>query len=293
VTGALWAAVSGIGFGLFQSLNRRAVRDIEDPYSSTFIQLAIASVVLVVVTIASGEESALGHATAWGIIAFAIAGIVHFLGGWTFLNVSQQRIGAARSSPLLTTAPLFGIAVAAIVFQDLPRPLALVAMAPMVVGAYLVSSSRARGPHVQLGDALPGLGAALMWGTSPVFTVEGLKGIDSPLAGVSIGMVAAVAAYAVALAWRGSGLRLAAMDRDALTFKTIAAVLVALATWGRWIALDGASVGVVLALALVSVPVVLFVAPLLVGRHLEHVTARVWLGSALVVAGALALIGEA
>jgi drug/metabolite transporter, DME family len=291
VTGTLWAAVSGIGFGLFQSLNRRAVRDIEDPYASTFIQLAIAAAVLVCVTLASGEERALGDATAWGVIAFAIAGIVHFLGGWTFLNISQQRIGAARTSPLITTAPLFGLIMAAIVFQDLPSGLQLLAMVPMLLGAYLVSS-RPREPHVRWADALPGLGAALMWGTSPIFTVEGLKGVDSPLAGVSVGMLAAVAAYAVALRVRGSGLRLAAMDRDALTFKVIAAVLVAVATWWRWIALDDASVAVVLALALVSVPVVLFVAPLLVGRHLEHVTARVWLGSALVVAGALALIAE-
>ena len=239
MTGALWAAVSGIGFGLFQSLNRRAVRDIEDPYASTFIQLAIAAVVLVCVTLAAGEESALAGATAWGVIAFALAGIVHFLGGWTFLNVSQ-----------------------------------------------------ARGRRLNLADALPGLGAAVMWGTSPVLTVEGLKGIHSPLAGVSIGMLAAVSAYAAALMVRGTGLGLAALDRDALSFKSAAAVLVALATWLRWVALDHASVGVVLALSLLSVPVVLFVAPLLVGRHLEHVTARVWLGSALVVGGALGLIAQ-
>jgi drug/metabolite transporter (DMT)-like permease len=292
VTGALWAAVSGIGFGLFQSLNRRAVRDIEDPYASTFIQLAIAAAVLVCVTLASGKEAALGDATAWGIIAFAIAGIVHFVGGWTFLNISQQRIGAARTSPLLTTAPLFGVIIAAIVFQDLPSGLQLLAMVPMVLGAYLVAS-RPRQPHVRWTDALPGLAAALMWGTSPVFTVEGLKGVHSPLAGVSVGMLAAVAAYGLALRLRGTGLRLAAMDRDALTFKVIAAMLVAVATWWRWIALDDASVGVVLALSLLSVPVVLFVAPLLVGRHLEQVTAQVRLGSALVVVGALALIAEA
>ena len=46
----------------------------------------------------------------------------------------------------------------------------------------------------------------------------------------------------------------------------------------------------VLALALVSVPIVLFLSPLLVGRQLERVTRRVWLGAGLVVAGALALI---
>jgi drug/metabolite transporter (DMT)-like permease len=291
VTGTLWAAVSGICFGLFQGLNRRAVRDIEDPYASTFIQLAIAAVVLVGATLVSGEASAIRDASAWGLIAFAIAGVLHFLGGWTFLNISQQRIGAARSSPLLTTAPIFGVVVAAIVFQDLPSGLALLAMVPMVLGAYLVSSS-SRAVHLRFTDALPGLGTAVMWGTSPVFTVEGLKGVHSPLAGVSIGMLAAVAAYAVALAWRGAGARVVAVRGGVLALKAGAAVLVALATWWRWLALDGAPVGVVLALSLLSVPVVLFVAPLLVGRHVEHVTARVWLGAALVVAGALGLIAE-
>ncbi|HEX8854048.1 MAG TPA: DMT family transporter [Thermoleophilaceae bacterium] len=289
MTGALWAAASGIGFGLFQGLNRRAVRDIEDPYASTFIQLSIAALVLVSVTLLSGEQSAVRHASAWGVTAFALAGIVHFLGGWTFLNISQQRIGAARSSPLLTVAPIFGVVIAAIVFQELPSALALLAMVPMVVGAYLVSS-RSRGPEMDWTDALPGLATALMWGSSPVLTVEGLKTLHSPLAGVSIGMLAAVAAYGLALAWRGAGLRLATTSRGALNFKVAAAVLVAIATWWRWLALDDASVGVVLALSLLSVPVVLFVAPLLVGRHLEHVTARVWVGSALVVGGALALI---
>ena len=102
--------------------------------------------------------------------------------------------------------------------------------------------------------------------------------------------MAAAAAYAVALAVRGSGLGLAAIARGALRLKLVAAMLVAFATWWRWIALDGASVGVVLALGLLSVPVVLFLAPLLVGAHLEQVTARVWAGSALVLGGALTLI---
>jgi drug/metabolite transporter (DMT)-like permease len=285
----LWAAASGIGFGLFQGVNRRAVRDIGDPYASTFVQLAIAAVVLLGVTFAAGEEAAVREASAWGITAFALAGIVHFLGGWTFLNISQVRIGAARSSPLLTTAPIFGIALAALVYQQLPSAVALLAMVPMIVGAYLVST-RSRGAPVGWRDSLPGLGTALMWGSSPLLTLEGLKTLHSPLVGVSIGMVAAVAAYGVALVLRGRGLQLRAIARDALTLKVAAAVLVAVATWWRWLALDDAPVAVVLALQLLSVPVVLFVAPLLVGRHLEDVTVRVWVGSALVVGGALALI---
>jgi drug/metabolite transporter (DMT)-like permease len=284
VTGALWAAASGIGFGLFQSLNRRALRDIEDAFVSTFLQLAVAAVVLSAACLATGEAAGLADAPAWSVAAFAASGIVHFLLGWTFLNMSQKRIGAARTAPLLTFTPLFGLPVAAVTVGDVPEPAELAAIVPMVTGAWAVAG----GGPVRLTDAAFGLACALMWAVSPVFAVEGFDGIRSPLLGVSIGLIAAAVAYAAALAVRGSGL--GTIPRGALSLKLVAALFVAFATWWRWIALDDAPVGVVLALGLLSVPVVLFLAPLVVGAHLEHVTARVWAGSALVLGGALTLI---
>jgi drug/metabolite transporter (DMT)-like permease len=288
VTGALWAAASGIGFGLFQSLNRRAVRDIEDSYVSTFLQLVIAAVVLVAASLATEDVGALADAPAWSLIAFTAAGVVHFLLGWTFLNVSQRRIGAARTSPLLTMSPVFGVLLAAVAVGQVPSAAVLVAVVPMVLGAYLVAGGgrAARGL-----DALPGLACAFMWAVSPVLTLEGLEGLDSPLLGVTLGMAASVAAYGVFLAGRRRPVRAGVIAREALAFKLAAGLLVALATWWRWVAIDGTSVAVVLALALLSVPVVLFLSPLLMGRHLESVTVRVWIGAGLMIGGSLALIG--
>ncbi|HET8757520.1 MAG TPA: DMT family transporter [Solirubrobacteraceae bacterium] len=282
MTGALWAAASGIGFGLFQSLNRRAIRDIDDAFVSTFLQLLIAAVVLIAACVATGDLDRLAAAPADAVAAFMAAGVVHFLLGWTFLNLSQKRIGAARTAPLLTLSPIFGLVIAALTVGDLPSAAALAAIAPMVAGAWLVAGGR----RVRPADAVFGLGCALMWAISPVFTVKGLDGLASPLLGVTLGMVASTAAYGVAMTRRSLG----GIARGAMAFKLLAGLLVALATWWRWIALDGASVGVVLALSLLSVPTVLFLAPLVVGRHLERVGPRVWAGSTLVVGGALALI---
>ena len=287
MTAALWAAASGIGFGLFQSLNRRAVRDIEDPYVSTFLNISIAAAALILLAVVTEDVSRVWEADGWAVAAFATAGIVHFLLGWTFLNISQRRIGASRTSPLLTMSPVFALAVAAFTVGQIPSWLAFAAIVPMVGGAYLVAGggSEARGA-----DALPGLACALMWGVSPVLTVRGLDGLDSPLLGVAIGLLAAVAAYGGFLLARRGGPRAPVIAFDALAFKVIAGVLVALATWWRWIAIDGADVAVVVSLGLLSVPVVLFLSPLLVGKHLERVTPRVWAGAGLVVGGALALI---
>ena len=50
----------------------------------------------------------------------------------------------------------------------------------------------------------------------------------------------------------------------------VVGAIVALATWGRWVALDIEDVGVVLALSLLSVLAVLILAPLVGGRQSER-----------------------
>jgi hypothetical protein len=133
-----------------------------------------------------------------------------------------------------------------------------------------------------------------MWSLSAVLTVEALEGLDSPLLGVTLGLLAATAALGGALVARGSfTTAVRSIARNTLALKAAAAVLVAFATWFRLLALDDADVAVVLAANLVSVPVVLLLAPILVGRHLEQADARIWGGGALVVGGILALIAIA
>jgi DME family drug/metabolite transporter len=290
VTGVLWAAVSGIGFGLFQSVNVRAVRRLDDVYVSTFLQLLIATALLLGACIAVGDLPLLANASAWALISFGLAGLVHFFLGWTLLNVSQDRIGAARTSPLLTTVPLFGLAIAAVTLGQTPGAAALAGIAVVVAGALVITDPRAEA-GLRWQDSLPGVATAFLWALSPVFTVEGLEELDSPLLGVTIGLVLSAVAYALVLA-ATPGERRSARDlpREGVALKLVSGVLVALAIWGRWEALDLADVGVVLALNLLAVPTVLLLAPVIAGRHLEHVDARIWLGAGLVVAGSLILI---
>jgi drug/metabolite transporter, DME family len=290
VTGVLWAAASGIGFGLFQSVNVRAVRQLEDVYVSTFLQLLVAAAVLLVACIVAGDLPLLSDASAWAWISFALAGAIHFFLGWTLLNASQDRIGAARTSPLLTTTPLFGVAIAAVTLGQLPGAAALAGIAVTVAGALVITDPRSEA-GISWQDSTPGLATAFLWALSPVFTVEGLDELDSPLLGVTIGMVFSVLAYALVLA-AAPGERRSALDlpREGVALKLVSGVLVALSIWGRWLALDLADVGVVLALNLLAVPTVLLLAPVIAGRHLERVDARIWLGAGLVVAGTLVLI---
>jgi drug/metabolite transporter (DMT)-like permease len=292
VSGVLWATASGIGFGLFQSVNRRAIRGIEDPYVSTFLQLAVATAILVVASVASEDLSQLADASGKAIALFALAGIVHFVLGWLLLNVSQMRIGASRTAPLITLTPLFGVVLAAVSLGELPNGAALAAIAPIVVGAWLLAS-RGSGRVAVERDSIFAFGTAFMWALSAVLTVEALTGLDSPLLGVTLGLLAATATLGGALLARGSLGAIRSIARNTLALKVLAAVLVAFATWFRLLALHETDVAVVLASNLTSVPVTLVLAPIVVGRHLEQADARIWLGGLLVVAGVLTLIAVA
>jgi drug/metabolite transporter (DMT)-like permease len=292
VTGPVLAATAGLGFGVFQTLNRRAVGGMNDAFLATFLQLLVALAVLAAATVATEDVGMLGDAPLSAIVWFALAGLVHFTVGWTFLNMSQMRIGAARTSPLLATNPVWGALIAAALLGELPRFVAWVGIAVVLGGAFLVSLERMHeiGWGVGFRDAAPGLAAAFAWSISPICIKEGLEGLDSPLLGLTLGMAVAVVAYAALLPLRPRPEDSRLGSLSALSFKLAAGVMVGFSVWARWLSLETTTVAVVLALGLLSVPVVMLLSPVLMGRHVERVTAVVWAGGALVVAGGLLLV---
>jgi uncharacterized membrane protein len=150
-------------------------------------------------------------------------------------------------------------------------------------------SRESEGIQVSWRNSLYGLGTAICFAISAIFIRNGLEGLPSPLLGVTVGMILTTAAYGVLLVLRRKEIRQGPIPVDAWLFQVAAGAIVGLATWARWVALDRAPVAVVMALGRMNVPVVILLAPLLVGRKAERVTARVWLGAALIVAGAVVL----
>ena len=139
MVGIFWSIVAGIGFGFFQLLNRKTGRSI-DAYRGTFILLAISAVILAVASLWSEDLSMLGSAPLSAYLNFALAGLVHFFLGWTFLTISQHRVGAARTGALIGGAPLFAAIIAALTlgeFLNLPTILGIVLV---VMGVYFVSN---------------------------------------------------------------------------------------------------------------------------------------------------------
>jgi drug/metabolite transporter (DMT)-like permease len=139
VTGVLWAIVAGLGFGIFQSFNRRAGRSI-DSYLATFMLLVASSIVLVIVSLLTEDLSPLREASLMAYVYFGLAGLVHFFLGWTFLTLSQKLVGAARTGALIGTTPLFAFAVGLVFYAEILSLPVIVGVVLVISGAYLVSN---------------------------------------------------------------------------------------------------------------------------------------------------------
>jgi len=293
MSGAVWATVAGVGFGLFQSVNRQAVRGM-DAWQSTFLQLSVSCAILLAGALATEDVGAVRSASAAALGAFLGAGLLHFFVGWTLLNASQKRIGAARTSPLLAATPLFGTVLAAVTLGEVPGSVTVAGMLLIVAGVYATVGiglpAAARGGAVGWRGSLFGLGTAACWAVSPLLIRKGLQTLPSPVLGVTISMLGAAVPHGAVLALRRRRGLGEPLTWDAMPLKLTAGVLVGLSTWTRWEALARSPVAVVLALGLLSVPTVMLVAPPLAGRHEEPVTPRTWLGGLLVVAGSLVLV---
>jgi len=91
----------------------------------------------------------------------------------------------------------------------------------IMAGAFVVARERVAetGWGVGWTDSVFGLGTAVAWAISPVLIKEGLDGLSSPLLGLTLGMAAAVLAYAVLVVLRGVPSTGAVGSRAALGFK--------------------------------------------------------------------------
>jgi len=146
-----------------------------------------------------------------------------------------------------------------------------------------------------------GVLTAACWASSPVFLRKGLELFPSPLWAVTLGLGAATVPY---LAWvvvlrppprsrirRKKGAD--AASQSALWFLILAGVASAAGAVARTFAIDLAPIAVAVPLLQTTGLWTIILAPPLLGRHVERVTAKLVLGTVLMVAGAaLVIVGQ-
>lgn len=144
-----------------------------------------------------------------------------------------------------------------------------------------------------------GVMTAVCWATSPILIKKGLKGLPSPDWGITIGMASATLVITTWLILRRPpGVRLwgsaegRASFRTPLLFLLIAGAISGFGSLARTLALDMAPVVITIPLVQTASLFTVVLAPLLLGRHVEHVPPRLLFGASLVVVGsALVIVG--
>ncbi len=288
MSGIIWALIAGVGFGVFQAVHRRA-NQLIDAYRATFRLLLIGFVILGTVTFTTQDLDPVRHAPWWSFLAFSAVGIIHFFFGWTFLALSQQRIGAARTGVAIGATPLIGSILAALVLGEPLPPPTFIGVLAVVIGVALIATRAGDSGLIQTEIPWFALGAALSWGTSPLFIRWGLSGLPIPLFGVTVGLAAAATLYALVLvlaAPETGGLS----PRRATGWLALGAVILGTAITSQWIAFDLIEISIAITLMQISTPVVVFAAPLVVGSEMERVTLRLVAGMVAVVGGSILVV---
>jgi drug/metabolite transporter (DMT)-like permease len=77
-----------------------------------------------------------------GIQYFALAGIIHFVGGWGFMNSSASRIGATRVSALASLTPLFAALIAFVTLNQTLNIYIVGGIVLVAVGLFFIATNK-------------------------------------------------------------------------------------------------------------------------------------------------------
>jgi drug/metabolite transporter (DMT)-like permease len=134
---ALTAASS---WGFSAVLVRRGLRDMTTSMG-TLISL-VAGLLLTGTLALSTQREAFSALTIPTVALFALIGILNFPMGRFFNYLSMSRLGVARSTPLLASAPLFAVLIAVFVTGEEVRLATAAGIALIFAGLYVTLTGR-------------------------------------------------------------------------------------------------------------------------------------------------------
>lgn len=279
--------MAAVGFAFLQASNRKSNLLI-DAYRTAFGLLVAVEAMLLIGILLFGDAGLLLEAPPVAVLMFSVATFFHFVGGWTLLALSQQRIGVARTGALVSAAPIVGTLVAAV---GLDEPLTLTILGGVllaVAGVGMISLSG--GDSGGDGWRRPWLAitVALIWGITPLLIRLGLERFDHPVEGLTIGLACSVAVYAVILtlrgAWRDSA------PAKAVRWMMFGGLCGAIAVSGQWMSFDLTTIAIAITVQQLAVIFVIALVPLMFRQPFERMNRRFFTGAALVLLGATVVV---
>ncbi len=134
---------SAIGAAMIFSLGhmgiRRAIGTLGVAYG-TAIMLIVGTVIVGLAALVLDDSAVLISATSASFLYFATAGLIHFIGGWGFMNASTQFIGASRMAAITGTSPLFAALLAIVTLHESLNLLLGGGILLIVAGTYFIAT---------------------------------------------------------------------------------------------------------------------------------------------------------
>jgi DME family drug/metabolite transporter len=270
LTSALTSAVSAI-------LVRRGYERY-GVYTAMWINVAVGTVCVWLAVAATGGVGAPSLA---GIAYFALAGLIGTVGGRLLRFMAIDAVGASTASAVGSLNPLISTVLAIVFLGERVTASILLGTLVIVLGTALLSSS-GRGFAVRPGKLVLPLLSATCFGVVAVLRKVGLDGM-APLPGFAINVTAAFVAFtAFLVASRQTG-AMACRGRS-LVYFAVAGVAENVGVLMLVLALSIGTVSVVAPLASVS-PIFVLVLSFFFLRGLEILTARIVIGTLMIVVG--------
>lgn len=286
--GVIWALVAAVGFAFLQVSNRKVNQQL-DAFRTAFGLLLAAELVLLCRMLALGTFEVVSDLTVTAAVYFFLAGFLHFVGGWTLLGLSQQRIGVARTGALVSAAPVIGTLVAAIWLDEPLTGLVIGGVVLATGGVWLISSSGGGGTDRRWRRPWLALTVATIWGTTPLWIRRGLREFDHPVEGLTIGLGLSVIAYAVLLTLARRWSR-GALPASALRWMLVGGIAGATAVAAQWLSYHLTSIAAAITVQQLSVLFVLALVPMMFREPFERMDLQVILGAFALVSGAMLVV---
>lgn len=285
--GVVWALVAAVGFGFTQTINRKA-NLLTDAFRTAFGLLVAVELVLILRATVLGEWGLLATAPWWALAAFTGSTLIHYLGGWTLLALSQQRIGVARTGALVSAAPIVGVLLAIPILGENLSLITFLGVSLMVGGVFLVSISGATNTGNWTRPWLA-LAVATLWGTSPMLIRIGLRGLDAPVLGLTVGLGVSLLIHTAALTIVGTW-RKEPPPAAAFGWMALGGVTGAVGIGAQWISFGLTTIAITITVQQLATLIVVGLAPIVFDATIERLTLPLVGGTAAMLAGSATVV---
>lgn len=279
----LLALAAALGFAMAGVFLRRGLQ-YASPRAAALISVTFTAGFIWAVAAATVP---LSRVLTWRVLPFLAAGLAAPGVARLVLYTGVERLGIARSSALVSSAPLFAVAMAIVFLGARPTWILLAGVLGVVAGGALLSLRTREEKRWRRRDLLLPVGAAGGFALRDILSRWGLREFPEPMIAAAAATLASVVVmWLIAAAGGREGLR---PPPAGLGLMAAAGLCESAAYLTMWRALALGDVSVVSPLVHAQ-PFFTIVLVALFLRDLERVTWRIGLASALIVAGVAVVI---